>query len=115
MNAVHPHARGEYSMPMASICCRFGSPPRPWGIRSQRRRVEFPPRFTPTRVGNTWTTVVSVARTTVHPHTRGEYSFCWNSLSWLIGSPPHAGGILAAERLDDDRARLTPTRVGNTC
>ena len=50
---VHPHACGEY---VRGNFCRWeisGSSPRVWGIRPATRLPCVPPRFIPTRVGNT--------------------------------------------------------------
>ena len=76
-----------------------------------------------------------VRSSSVHPHTRGEYSLWLAFTSALSGSPPHAWGILTLLTLLDPARpvhphtrgeyaqfvvhlksglRFTPTRVGNT-
>ena len=113
--AVHPHARGEYSLRPAPRGDERGSPPRTWGIP--------PPRVCASRCGS------------VHPHARGEYGNCshraccgrWftpthvgNTLEQRVaelevdGSPPRTWGILAHGHVDSIAGRFTPTHVGNT-
>ena len=71
--AVHPHACGEYHMPPLSILSRGGSSPRVWGIQRSCPRWPSRRRFIPTRVGNTFSSFLSLTGTAVHPHACGEY------------------------------------------
>ena len=50
---VHPHARGEHDIPAEDWRPGDGSSPRPWGTRTEGRRLEPGRRFIPTPVGNT--------------------------------------------------------------
>ena len=50
----------------------------------------------------------------VHPHTRGEYTGVVGIDLDDCGSPPHAWGILPYVPLLKRPWRFTPTRVGNT-
>ena len=50
--AVHPHGRGELSMPLWVEIIRTGSSPRAWGTRTVPGRAEERTRFIPTGVGN---------------------------------------------------------------
>ena len=71
---VHPHMRGEYG---------------DWPARRGRAG-----RFIPTCVGNTPVSSFGCLPLAVHPHMRGEYAgepvFC----APVVGSSPHAWGIL---------------------
>ena len=69
--AVHPHACGEhFSAWIRRI--HYGSPPRLWGTPGCGHQGCHPVRFTPTPVGNTWSTTNRPSRT-VHPHACGEH------------------------------------------
>ncbi len=112
-----------------------GSPPRVWGIRSPPRRRTLSSRFTPTRVGNTLVTLLGVIigygspprvwgiRLGKKPSPKGDGSppRVWGILS-NVECPsvpsavhPHAcGEYVHCIVLQAQRARFTPTRVGNT-
>ncbi len=51
---------------------------------------------------------------TVHPHARGEHSFCLAPCHASIGSSPRAWGTLGLHLFADGVYRFIPTRVGNT-
>ena len=109
-----PHAWGILSRLVPFIERPCGSPPHAWGIQAVAIRDETNDRFTPTRVGNTDDGRQIVLTHSVHPHTRGEYSFILSARASISGSPPHAWGIRIAPRHYVLRVRFTPTRVGNT-
>src|SRR5262245_23971524 len=74
---VHPHACGDDNILHGGFCNFGGSPPRVWG-----RRITNPPptcrrRFTPTRVGTTW------SRSSSNSPSRGSPPRVW-------GRPPRA-------------------------
>ena len=92
--AVHPHARGEYSLLRTRPTPPFGSPPRTWGIRY----ANYDPR----------------RRAAVHPHARGEYITARLLDLATGGSPPRTWGILSIFCSRLSRWRFTPTHVGNT-
>ena len=71
---VHPHARGEYVVPLPTAGATNGSPPRTWGIQEQRCGRHRRGRFTPTHVGNTSYSSLRRQAMAVHPHARGEYT-----------------------------------------
>src|SRR5690554_5560602 len=48
VNAVHPHARGEYCSAPQAAPSEVGSPPRTWGIRPDEPLKRRGARFTPT-------------------------------------------------------------------
>ena len=135
VNGSPPHPWGIRRQLVFKVHTFTGSPPHPWGIRMAPFRRHIPQRFTPTPVGNTpvakpqgrvWrftptpvgNTVVLISRvaaTTVHPHTRGEYSIRLSrSNSSHAGSPPHPWGILNLRDKGIMVGRFTPTPVGNT-
>ena len=73
---VHPHRRGEHRMSPGFNGCWYGSSPQAWGthIRPQQRvQIE---RFIPTGVGNTDTQPMVQSVRSVHPHRRGEHTYC---------------------------------------
>ena len=91
---VHPHAGGENYIRPSDVVVAHGSPPRGWGKRCRRYRSRCRSRFTPTRVGKTYSLSAGQAGLSVHPHAGGENA----GLPYLRG----------------DRLRFTPTRVGKT-
>ena len=90
----HPHMRGEYYVPSYCFTCFIGSPPHAWGIRSSTECSVGVSGITPTCVGNTLMLVNCESASEDHPHMRGEYHSKRSELFELIGSPPHAWGIL---------------------
>ena len=78
--AVHPHTRGEYGLGLTFGGAAGGSPPHAWGILSPPPAATAARRFTPTRVGNTSAYPWRTCRSSVHPHTRGEYARLWRSV-----------------------------------
>jgi len=111
---VHPHTRGEYSRRRDIPTRSRGSPPHAWGIRRRLDDETMRLRFTPTRVGNTVSSMRNVGALSVHPHTRGEYYRELRDGARVDGSPPHAWGIRWENRRARELNRFTPTRVGNT-
>ena len=111
---VHPHMRGEYKSPAEWIRTYGGSSPHAWGIRLLRSPDVADARFIPTCVGNTYCSKRSSRSHTVHPHMRGEYSCTLSASCPLIGSSPHAWGILKKPTLLPPLPRFIPTCVGNT-
>ena len=91
-----------------------GSPPRAWGghhvIADHHHRV----RLTPTCVGRTSRTAVSVSGVAAHPHVRGEDPACSAVYRADTGSPPRAWGGPSRIQEAFVKARLTPTCVGRT-
>ncbi len=65
-------------------------------------------------MGNTNCRFSSRTSPLVHPHMRGEYVFITIIMLILIGSPPHAWGILILPVQLAGIKRFTPTCVGNT-
>ena len=70
---VHPHVCGEYFCFCTSYLCRYGSPPRVWGILTGIIGYLTTARFTPTCVGNTAGSGMLWLARAVHPHVCGEY------------------------------------------
>ncbi len=89
-----------------------GSPPHAWGSDTRHILVGIALRFTPTRVGIGRTCPLRGSRGPVHPHTRGDRNFGGQSLTWEVGSPPHAWGSGTARKTAPPCCRFTPTRVG---
>ncbi len=94
--AVHPHVRGEMTIPLSGVNLS---------------------RFTPTCVGNTWPLPQNSPRPAWHrfPHVRGGIRSA--ALNWIVsqraGSLPRAWGILEC-LMSIRELRFTPTCVGNT-
>ena len=111
---VHPHACGEYFATASRVLGSSGSSPRVWGIQTEPDPGGPPPRFIPTRVGNTRRPAMYRAQTTVHPHACGEY-ISWVSLRMSTsGSSPRVWGIPIGDAVHQMQGRFIPTRVGNT-
>ena len=91
-----------------------GSPPRVWGIRHRRKPAASSSRFTPTCVGNTVRAMRWRDHYAVHPHVCGEYCSSYAATCDSRGSPPRVWGIRRRSLVSLDRARFTPTCVGNT-
>ena len=71
-------------------------------------------RYTPTRVGKTYTQTLISHMPQVHPHACGEnYRRCANT-PITIGTPPRVWGKLPKFLLGNWLSRYTPTRVGKT-
>ncbi len=111
---VHPHACGEYYRRIAAAVCCTGSPPRLWGIHPHIVELVKHWRFTPTPVGNTFTTLGWQPTCTVHPHACGEYVLAVEGTVTARGSPPRLWGILQEAAQFVLGERFTPTPVGNT-
>jgi len=111
---VHPHSRGEHPTRGPRTARTTGSPPLAWGTRRHPVLQAEVVRFTPTRVGNTYTSTGGTPRATVHPHSRGEHAALMDPMFRMFGSPPLAWGTRDLVDVVRDAARFTPTRVGNT-
>ncbi len=114
VGSVHPHTRGEFSLPFPASLAVNGSPPHAWGIHQHNVLISHQLRFTPTRVGNSKEVLQRMPKTSVHPHTRGEFFGKILDEALAHGSPPHAWGILARQVCRRRLGRFTPTRVGNS-
>jgi len=128
----HPHARGDNALRHRPRVP--GSPPRAWGQRSGVRGADVVRRITPTRVGTTarrpagrrrsritptrvGTTLSSRprrARSSDHPHARGDNPGGAVVFNGHYGSPPRAWGQRSGHPVAPLRCRITPTRVGTT-
>ena len=93
-DAVHPHVCGEYSFCCSIDILHNGSPPRVWGIRSDR---------------STFTSWLSV-----HPHVCGEYTSTPSHQPSQRFTPTCVGNTLSHLRTRHHVIRFTPTCVGNT-
>ena len=129
-----PRAWGILDPGAAAPASAYGSPPRAWGIRQSLDLTTPCHRFTPTCVGNTSIDIRRIghgmrftptcvgktlpprqlARLSVHPHVRGEYSRLRRQVHAIVGSPPRAWGIRHGGLAAPDAVRFTPTCVGNT-
>ena len=112
--SVHPHMRGEYIEDHGGKFDDGGSSPHAWGILSVHAKLEPPPRFIPTCVGNTGDCVPCGRHDPVHPHMRGEYLAAAGGAQTLTGSSPHAWGIRWLPESWGQWIRFIPTCVGNT-
>ena len=89
---VHPHGRGDNSMPCSSHESRNGSPPRAWGQYFSAQTVRASMRFTPTGVGTIDRRELTPQTVTVHPHGRGDNLSNRITSVTNTGSPPRAWG-----------------------
>ena len=90
--SVHPHVRGDASLPDSMYAVLGGSPPRAWG--------RFGPRGS------------SFCCATVHPHVRGDAHGLVHAHSPAPGSPPRAWGRCGWFNATQSARRFTPTCVG---
>ncbi len=72
--AVHPHIRGELTVPALSTLMGVGSSPHTWGTLGWMGDKVIFRRFIPTYVGNSSISSSPSTTATVHPHIRGELS-----------------------------------------
>ena len=112
-STVHPHACGECSSVSIRWANADGSPPRVWGMHIRRLPDTRGQWFTPTRVGNAWTTTAVPAGASVHPHACGECHGQDGTIFADRGSPPRVWGMPGLEPTPGMVRRFTPTRVGN--
>ena len=112
--AVHPHARGEHSMPTDAAGTTCGSSPRSWGTPPPTTCHGPNCRFIPTLVGNTRRCRQSRDQTAVHPHARGEHKNGATDTVHLYGSSPRSWGTRCADDPAACEHRFIPTLVGNT-
>jgi len=73
-----------------------------------------PPRFIPTRMGNTQRLLIPFSLTSVHPHTHGEHVSVSAASRKIAGSSPHAWGTPDRTGCAAGGQRFIPTRMGNT-
>ena len=94
---------------------RYGSSPRPWGMRPLFCLQCILGRFIPTPVGNARLRQSTRPTRSVHPHARGECGKGYVPVEIESGSSPRPWGML--ERMVDDLrpVRFIPTPVGNAC
>ena len=71
-----------------------GSPPRAWGQLPARILSSLAMRFTPTRVGTTFSASARRVSSAVHPHARGDNFGTGGVGTTVAGSPPRAWGQL---------------------
>ncbi len=110
----HPHIRGEHLPILPVIDLDGGSSPHPWGTRGKVGAVSGLSRFIPTSVGNTLLSKSRCIPTTVHPHTRGEHTWCSTVPAIRPGSSPHPWGTRVLKCFYFTVDRFIPTPVGNT-
>ena len=97
------------------MCRYYGSPPRLWGIRDDRRCRDRSPTVHPHACGEYAPGLGWRPLQTVHPHACGEYWPATASLCCSVaGSPPRLWGIHGITDVAQNAARFTPTPVGNT-
>ncbi len=112
-SSVHPHARGERTLPAWVIIQTDGSSPRSWGTRGADRRGALRRRFIPTLVGNAPASSRRRRRSPVHPHARGERRVVENAVLSVPGSSPRSWGTRQMSIPGSRPGRFIPTLVGN--
>jgi len=111
--SVHPHVRGEHSVPLQMILTQTGSSPRAWGACGDPELFAGAARFIPTCVGSIACPVAADPPPPVHPHVRGEHCNFSGSVNYLLGSSPRAWGALNSPPPQSEAARFIPTCVGS--
>ncbi len=85
---VHPHACGERSYLMITLCCLLGSSPRLWGTQATIEELTPLIRFIPTLVGNAVSRWLQCDGRPVHPHACGErINPCFATFAFTGSSP----------------------------
>ena len=112
--AVHPHVRGEEILPSHGSRAVSGTPPRAWGRAVVHLSRVLDGRYTPTCVGKSPTPARRTARTSVHPHVRGEEELRSRRITVPNGTPPRAWGRGTIGVSELRRSRYTPTCVGKS-
>ncbi len=113
-SAVHPHACGADRIVEEMTRIALGSPPRVWGRQINERVTAIIPRFTPTRVGQTFCRAARPFAPPVHPHACGADAEPDGIFDNLLGSPPRVWGRPCPMSTPSRSPRFTPTRVGQT-
>ena len=111
--AVHPHTRGERTLPSPLSRRSVGSSPHSWGTVCDRACRVINERFIPTLVGNGRSSCMGLLLLPVHPHTRGERWTCTRAQTLVIGSSPHSWGTEPLITRSINYFRFIPTLVGN--
>ncbi len=88
----HPHVRGDDPAHPAFPPSVRGTPPRAWGRRSLMFSKDISKWNTPTCVGTTAASGTTTARSTEHPHVRGDDATGRDRISARSGTPPRAWG-----------------------
>ena len=114
IQAVHPHACGEYASFSFTMFSHCGSSPRMWGILQRRDGRAGKSRFIPTHVGNTSISHGAATGRAVHPHACGEYALDTAIQAISSGSSPRMWGIQLPNTATLWPSRFIPTHVGNT-
>ena len=90
------------------------TPPRAWGRRRRRWRVDAGRGNTPTCVGKTVAMAETAMTTKKHPHVRGEDPAKRGKVAVSAETPPRAWGRLPIPATSSAPDRNTPTCVGKT-
>ena len=94
LRTVHPHASGDIKCRPVGIKSHAGSPPRKWGHPFRQHNRACHCRFTPTQVGTSSISHMSISVSSVHPHASGDILSIPNTLPHKLGSPPRKWGHL---------------------
>ena len=112
--AVHPRSRGEHDGALPDRCEAIGSSPLARGTPLGGVTPNGDLRFIPARAGNTRPHWHSLARTAVHPRSRGEHRIVAGTHAPATGSSPLARGTRPTTRVERKQRRFIPARAGNT-
>ncbi len=105
---------GENDLQHANLQYADGTPPRVWGKLNFARQRSQVIRYTPTCVGKTYSSIVFVCYTKVHPHVCGENVLVQRRYQLRQGTPPRVWGKRLVWLYVTDACRYTPTCVGKT-
>ncbi len=111
--AVHPHQRGEHTLPSCPDYLSPGSSPPARGTCRNPDLLEPVIRFIPTSAGNILEEFRPVMRVAVHPHQRGEHTTSGIVMIRKSGSSPPARGTSDPHRISVYNLRFIPTSAGN--
>ena len=92
----------------------IGSSPLARGTPRDPLQRRGPGRFIPARAGNTDCVAIPMARSPVHPRSRGEHRTPTSRRSTAGGSSPLARGTPAPVAAHPELVRFIPARAGNT-
>ena len=113
-SAEHPHGRGEKAEQLGLVSVHIGTSPRAWGEVRNHAPPKREQRNIPTGVGRSASETTRTARSSEHPHGRGEKRHLRLWLDHNVGTSPRAWGEVEQERGKVKLCRNIPTGVGRS-
>ena len=112
--AGHPHAGGEIGVVQEELSYIVGPSPRGWGNLHGSHDDLWWNRAIPTRVGKSGEVMMSIPKSTGHPHAGGEILERPWPVERVTGPSPRGWGNQEVIGFYINRTRAIPTRVGKS-